>query len=220
MAAGESPLRTALGSEAFTGELNAGVEEVLDAALAQFEEIGIRRSTVEDIARRAGIDRVTVYRRIGSKDDVIQAVLAREARRLIAEVNLATAPLPTFEERLATAFATAVLSLRHNALFDRMLLLDGDTVLPRITTQAGPLLALGIAAAVGLLHQAEADGLLDPVADPQGVSELLIRLVQSFVLTREGAGTLQSPDDLEAFARLHLAPIVTRAGGAARSVEG
>ena len=86
----------------------AGVEEVLDAALAQFEDIGIRRSTIEDIARRAGIDRVTVYRRVGSKVDVIQAVIAREVQRLIANVTAAGASPPTFEERIAVAFTTAI----------------------------------------------------------------------------------------------------------------
>ena len=205
----EPALGGALGTEASSDAANPAVETVLDAALAQFEEIGIRRSTIEDIARRAGIDRVTVYRRVGSKDDVIQAVLAREARGLIDQVNRATAPLPTLEQRIATAFATAVLRLRQNALFNRTLALDADTVLPRITIQAGPLLALGIAAAVGLLHKAQDDGLLDRDSDVQGTAEILVRLVQSLVLTPGGAVKLHTPAELEAFARTHLCPIVT-----------
>jgi len=209
MASGDVPLTGVLDTEASTGEVNLGVESVLDAALAQFEDIGIRRSTIEDIARRAGIDRVTIYRRVGSKDDVIQAVLAREARRLIDRVNAATRSLPTLEERVATSFATTVLNLRQNVLFSRMLALDGETVLPRVTTQASPLLAMGIGAAVGLLRRAQADGLLDPVADPQGVAEILVRLVHSFVLTPGGAVKLQTDAELKAFARAHLIPIVT-----------
>lgn len=190
------------------------VEAVLDAALAQFEEIGIRRSTIEDVARRAGIDRVTVYRRVGSKDDLIQAVLAREAGRLIEQVNHATDGLPTLEERIATAFTTAILHLRQNALYNRMLALDADTVLPRITTQAGQLLGIGIAAAVELLRQAQDDGLLDGGSDTQGAAEILVRLVQSLVLTPVGAVRLQSAEELQAFARAHLCPIVVRAGEA------
>jgi AcrR family transcriptional regulator len=208
MASGNPLLPTALSGGTPAGEINPGIEEVLDAALAQFEQIGIRRSTIEDIARRAGIDRVTVYRRVGSKDDVIQAVLVREAQRIIGEVNAATALLPTLEQRMATSFAMAVLQLRENALFNRMLALDGDTVLPRITTQASPLLAIGIAASVGLLRQAQADGLVGTLADPQAVSEILVRLIQSFVLTPSGAVKLQTRSELEAFCVTHLAPIV------------
>ena len=39
-----------------TAEGNA--ERILDAALKQFELVGIRRSTVEDITRRSGLARV------------------------------------------------------------------------------------------------------------------------------------------------------------------
>jgi AcrR family transcriptional regulator len=208
----DPPLSSALGNIAPTDEINPGVEEVLDAALAQFEDIGIRRSTIEDIARRAGIDRVTVYRRIGSKDDLIQAVLAREALRLVNRINTATAPLATLDERIATAFATAIVHLRENALFNRMLALDGDTMLPRVTTQASPLLVIGINAAAQLLKEAQDDGLLPPIDDPKGVSEILVRLVQSFVLTPDGAVKLGTYGALEDFARSHLTPIVTRSG--------
>jgi len=206
------PLASALAGESSPEEVNPGVAEVLDAALAQFEEIGIRRSTIEDIARRAGIDRVTVYRRVGSKDDVIQAVIAREAQRLIAHVSAATTPLPTLEQRITTAFAATVLHIRRNALFNRMVALDGDTFLPRITTQASPLLAMGIAAAVGLLEQAQRDGLLELVSDPEEISEILIRLVHSFALTPEGAVKLQDRAALEAFASRHLTPLVMGQG--------
>jgi AcrR family transcriptional regulator len=219
MAPRDSPRSTALGTAAAEDEVNPGVEEVLDAALAQFEDIGIRRSTIEDIARRAGIDRVTVYRRIGSKDDLIQAVLAREARRLINRIDAATAPLATLDERIATAFATAIVHLRENALFNRMLALDGDTMLPRVTTQASPLLAIGIAAAAHLLQEAQDDGLLQPIDDPQGVSEILVRLVQSFVLTANGAVKLQTYAALADFARTHLTPIVIRSGQPPRIVD-
>ncbi|HEY4896364.1 MAG TPA: helix-turn-helix domain-containing protein [Solirubrobacteraceae bacterium] len=212
MAPQDPPLRTALGADAPAGEINPGVEEVLDAALAQFEDIGVRRSTIEDIARRARIDRVTVYRRIGSKDDLIQAVLAREARRLIDRIDAATAPLATLDERIATAFATAIVHLRENALFNRMLALDSDTMLPRVTTQAGSLLAIGIAAAAHLLQRAQDDSLLEPIDDPQGVAEVLVRLIQSFVLTPNGALKLQTSAQLETFARAHLTAIVTRGG--------
>jgi AcrR family transcriptional regulator len=208
MALEPPPLASALAGDVSPDASNPAVAEVLDAALAQFEEIGIRRSTIEDIARRAGIDRVTVYRRVGSKDDVIQAVIAREARRLIDHVSAATVPLPTLEQRITTAFAATVLHIRRNALFNRMVALDGDTFLPSITTQASPLLAMGIAAAVGLLEQAQADGLLDPVSDPEGISEILIRLVHSFVLTPDGAVKLQDRAALEDFASTHLTPLV------------
>jgi AcrR family transcriptional regulator len=210
MAPLQQPLIDALATSTLAEDVDPGVEQVLDAALAQFEDLGIRRSTIEDIARRAGIDRVTVYRRVGSKDDVIQAVITREARKLIDHVTSTTAPLETLEDRIATGFATAIVQVRTNALFNRMLALEGDTVLPRLTTHAAPLLTIGIAAAVMLLEQAQTDRLLDPIADPHAVAEILVRLVLSFILTPQGTVKLQNTAELEAFARAHVAPIATR----------
>lgn len=210
MAPRELPSSNALHAGTPASAANAAVEEVLDAALAQFEDVGIRRSTIEDVARRAGIDRVTVYRRIGSKDDLIQAVLAREAGRLVERVEAATATLETLDDRVATAFAAAVVHLRENALFNRMLALDSDTMLPRVTTQASSLLAIGIAAGTRLLGEAESDGLASGIEDPQGVAEIVIRLIQSFVLTPAGAVRLRTSAELEAFARRHLTPMITR----------
>lgn len=130
MSSDVQPLIDALSAEASTGEANPGVEQVLDAALAQFEDLGIRRSTIEDIARRAGIDRVTVYRRVGSKDDLIQAVIAREVHRLIDEVVAACSTLPSFEQRIAVGFTTAIQHVRGNTLYNRLLALEADTALP------------------------------------------------------------------------------------------
>lgn len=204
------PLIAALSAGAPPSEASPGVEQVLDAALAQFEDLGVRRSTIEDIARRAGIDRVTVYRRVGSKDDVTQTVIAREVHRLISEVIAAGASLPTFEERIAVGFTTAIQHVRQNTLYNRLLALEADTVLPHLTTQATPLLAVAAAAIAGLIHQAQQDDILGHVDDPQAVAEILARVVHSFVLTPLGTLALQTDAELHAFARSHLAPIVTR----------
>jgi AcrR family transcriptional regulator len=210
MARTQQPLITSLGTDMPAADVDPGVEQVLDAARAQFEDLGMRRSTIEDIARRAGIDRVTVYRRVGSKDDVIQAVLTREARGLIEHVTSTTVGLSTLEDRIAVGFATTILQVRKNALFNRMLALEGDSVLPQITTQATPLLTIGIAASVTLLRQAQVDGLLEPIADPQAISEILVRLIQSFILTPHGAVELRTAGELEAFARTYLTPMIAR----------
>jgi AcrR family transcriptional regulator len=193
-------------------EADPAIEQVLDAALAQFEDLGIRRSTVEDVARRAGIDRVTVYRRVGSKDDLVQAVIAREARRLIDHVTTAVADLPTLDERIATTFATAIEWVRTNALYQRVLGLEGDTLLPRLTTHAGPLLATGTEAAVALIEQAHRDGLIDSTAGAQATAETLVRVLHSFVLTPEAVLSLRTAEDHRAFARAQLAPLVRQSG--------
>lgn len=66
-------------------------EQIAQGALEQFSEVGIRRSSVEDVARRAGIARVTVYRRVGGKEDLVRLVIEREASRAMDELDGALA---------------------------------------------------------------------------------------------------------------------------------
>ena len=68
-----------------------GEDELLDrvtaAALDQFAEFGIRRSTIDDVARRAGVSRISVFRRVASKQGLVEIVIAREIRRGMTELD-------------------------------------------------------------------------------------------------------------------------------------
>lgn len=64
---------------------------ILDAADLAFRELGFARASVEDIARRAGLTRKTVYNLFNSKEDI--------ALRLIARVE--AEPEPLYRARMA-----------------------------------------------------------------------------------------------------------------------
>uniref|UniRef100_UPI00245473F4 TetR/AcrR family transcriptional regulator n=1 Tax=Nocardia cyriacigeorgica TaxID=135487 RepID=UPI00245473F4 len=81
---------------------------ILDAALDQFGQLGIKKTTIEDIARKAGVDRVTVYRRIGSRDDVVRAVALREVNAVLTELDDVAARNDTLADLVADIFVTVV----------------------------------------------------------------------------------------------------------------
>ena len=56
-------------------------ERIAQAALEQFSETGIRRSSVEDVGRRAGLSRVTVYRQVGTKEDLVRKLFCHAVKR-------------------------------------------------------------------------------------------------------------------------------------------
>ncbi len=197
-------------SEMGNDESSPEVEKILDAALLLFADIGIQRATIGDVASRAGVNRVTVYRRIGSKDDVIEAVVAREATRLFTEITEAARKGKTFDDRVAASFATTVTSLRNNPILNRMLSLETETILLRLTTQAGPLMTAAVAASMHIFDEAVEDGLIESTDDLAPRAEVLVRVVHSIVLTPQILVPLSSYDDLVAFAHQHLVPIITR----------
>jgi len=55
----------------------------LDAAVRCVERFGWARTSVRDIAAEAGVERTTVYRRVGSMDQVFRLLVAREAHLLL-----------------------------------------------------------------------------------------------------------------------------------------
>jgi AcrR family transcriptional regulator len=159
---------------------------VLDAALAEFTEFGLRRVSADDVARRAGISRATLYRRFpGGMSQLIQQVMARDMRRFLGEVDAAVAGLPSLEEQLVEGILVALRTARADPLLARLSVTEPDTLLPYLTTEAGPL----IAAAAGYLaeryRRAQADGLApagDPPVAPAAVAEIMVRLAISFYL--------------------------------------
>jgi AcrR family transcriptional regulator len=70
----------------------AVLDEIVRAAAAAFGEVGYRTATLETIAERAGLSKVTLYRYVGSKEELLSLVVERiidefqgGLRRLIAE---------------------------------------------------------------------------------------------------------------------------------------
>jgi len=60
---------------------DATLDPYLDAAAACFARHGISRSAVADIAKEMGVSRTTVYRQVGSIDNVVRLLAARELHR-------------------------------------------------------------------------------------------------------------------------------------------
>lgn len=60
---------------------------ILDATLQRILQVGVRRSSLDDIARRSGVNRVTIYRRFENKDALVEAALSREIDRVLAEAT-------------------------------------------------------------------------------------------------------------------------------------
>lgn len=186
-------------------------QQILDAAEQVFSEIGVRRATVGDVARKAGVDRVTIYRRIGAKDDLVNAVIAREAALVFEKIEAAARQGRTFEDRMALSFAATIEIVRDHAMLNRMLDLESETLLPQLTIQGRPLIVGAVGVVMHVFDQAVQDGLLASADHLLPIAELLVRVVHSFMLTPAGVLELESHDQLVQFAREHMLPLVPHA---------
>lgn len=189
-------------------------EQLLDAASAQFESVGISRSTMNDITRRAGLARMTLYRRFANKQELVEATLLREAAWFLTDLQREIDAHDTVEEKLTEGFAFTVETLRDHDLLNRLLETEPEETVPHFTVQGAPLFT---AAAYFL-----ADEISRSMPDSRShaellvVSELTVRLVVSFVLTPSTNIDLDDPVVARAFARNHLGPLI---GGPGTSTD-
>jgi AcrR family transcriptional regulator len=182
-------------------------ERVLDAALRQAEDFGVRRFTIDDVARRCGLSRVTIYRHFPKKDALLDAILLREMRRFLTKADAVIAAQPTPEARLVEGLLFCLDFLRGHRLLNRLLRTEPEFILPHLTTRAAGPIAEARAWIGGHVRAEIAAGRLSaPDADVDYFAELVIRGVISFVLTPETVIPLDDPDARRRLADLYLAP--------------
>jgi AcrR family transcriptional regulator len=90
---------------------------ILDAALTCLGRVGLAKTTLDDVAREAGCARATVYRCFPNKQQLLSALVAREADALRDALVTATALSETLGDAITGVITTAVAALRdHPAL--------------------------------------------------------------------------------------------------------
>uniref|UniRef100_UPI000B128119 TetR/AcrR family transcriptional regulator n=1 Tax=Mycobacterium sp. UM_11 TaxID=1638773 RepID=UPI000B128119 len=75
-------------------------DQILDAANECFAQLGIQRTSVQDVARMAKVSRGTIYRYFVDRDVLIQAAIEHGAQGFYREVAAAMAKKSTLAEQL------------------------------------------------------------------------------------------------------------------------
>lgn len=157
-------------------------DPVLDALHAQVLEVGLRRTTLADVARRAGVSRMTVYRQYGDLPTVVGALLTRELTDLMAEVEQSLGELPTARDRLVEASVHLVERLQGHALYRRILDLDPELLLPFVVDRFGSTQRAARALAMAQVQAGQADGSVRP-GEPALLATAVLLTCQSFVFS-------------------------------------
>jgi len=197
-----------LTAETLPGKANATADQVLDAALALFIEFGLRRTTMDDVARQAGIGRATLYRRFGDKDQLVQAVILRECQQQLALIEQHLKGIESAVDALLEAFVLAVTRAQSHPLLTRLLRSEPDTILPYLTTELPEVTTFSRLYLAGQISKLQKGGLLSAKPAEQ-MAELLLRLVQSLVLSPAGIIDPADENSVRGFANLFLRPLLT-----------
>ncbi|WP_039801523.1 TetR/AcrR family transcriptional regulator [Nocardia araoensis] len=205
--------KSTVSSENVAGSL---VTRILDAALVLFEQVGVKKTTVEEVARKAGVDRVTVYRNVGGRDDLVQAVISREVAAVLAEITEIVDRHDELGDLVADIFVTVLTRWRTNPLVERMLALEPARVVLKLTVDGAGPFAMSVHATATALQRAVERGILPPTTDLTTRAEIVCRIVHSLILAPHGLTELGTDEQLDAFARKYLVPVVTGSNAAPR----
>jgi AcrR family transcriptional regulator len=169
--------------------MDATETRILDAAL---EAVAAGASTMDDIAARAGVGRVTLFRRFGSKDALLARLYAREVERFLAQVDAALSEFDDPADRIAEAFVACV---REGARHPLLATVPRGTVLEVLTSGDPSPLEVGRRFVADRLEPSQ-----------EAAADLLVRLALTYVLI---PSPLADEAAARAFARAYLAPIAT-----------
>ncbi|KJE23946.1 transcriptional regulator, TetR family [Frankia torreyi] len=189
----------------------SGEDAVLDAAKASLLAVGVRRTTLTEVARRAGVSRMTLYRRWPDLRSLVGDVMTREWTRVVT-----AATRPTASDRsggdlddLVDHVIATVEAFRTNPIYLRIIETDPELLLPYLTERRGATQQMIIDLLAGQLDAAARNGTVRPV-DPAALAVMVLLVVQSFVLS---AGALAGPvsaatlaTELRRLLRGYLAP--------------
>lgn len=88
--------------------MDADDSSFLDTATSVVARYGMKRTTMDDLARAVGVSRQTLYDRFGDKDGVMAAVIHHMAKRLCRELRAAFVERSDLAEKLDAYFEIAV----------------------------------------------------------------------------------------------------------------
>lgn len=134
---------------------------VLDAALDCVLAYGMRRTTLTDVARKAGVSRMTIYRRWPDVRSLVADLMTREWVRVVAELDTSDPVRATVD---------GVRALREHPLWRKIVEVDPELLLPYLLQRTGA------------THEAILAVLEPAVGDPAKARAMLL-VAQSFLLS-------------------------------------
>ena len=181
---------------------------ILDAGRASVLDFGVRRTTLTDVARRAGVSRMTVYRRYPDVDSVQRDLMTRELVALMDDVA-GGVDAPDRRGLVVARLIAVVRALREQPLLRKVVDAEPELLLPYLLGRMGSTQRLARANIARDVAEGQADGSIR-AGDPRVIAHALLLTAQSFVLSGDIAEDIAPGalfDELERLVDAALRPL-------------
>jgi AcrR family transcriptional regulator len=181
---------------------NSADDVLLDAARDRVLAVGLRRTTLTDVARRAGVSRMTMYRRWPDMATLMADLMTREWSTLMV-TGAAEATGATARERIVDGMVRGVRSLRGHPMFRRVVELDPEVLLPYLVDRRGTVQDAILAQSIAAITAGRADGSLRDT-DAELLARTALLTVHGFVISATTMTDAVTQDALDDELRLLL----------------
>jgi AcrR family transcriptional regulator len=157
-------------------------DNIADAVRGSVLAVGVRRTTLTDVARRAGVSRMTLYRMVPDVETLLLDLMTRDLGGLLSEIESGVARKRTARARLVALTVEAARRLPAEPLFQRVLDVDPELLLPYLTDRIGSTQRL----ALGRVRRAIAEGHADRSirrGDPDVMAMSLLMTVLPWIVS-------------------------------------
>lgn len=158
-------------------------DRYLDAARECILATGWKRTTLTDVARRAGVSRMTIYRTWPDMQTLLADLMTREWGGVVAEVAAAGAGGSVLE-RLSAGVSRTVAALRSNDLLRKIVEVDPEMLLPYLLQRRGRSQDNILDLLVPLVEEGQADGSVRS-GDPVLLARSMLLAGHGFTLSAE-----------------------------------
>lgn len=163
---------------------------VLDAARACVLAVGVRRTTLSDVARRAGVSRMSLYRRWAGVDALVGDVLTRELLG-VTGAGPDGDGLGGDRAAIVARIVEVCETLRGHGLVRKIVDVDPELLLPYVLRRRGRSTDVIVDRLTAALAAAQAGGSIRP-GDAGLLARFVLLTAQSYVLSA-GAVAADAP---------------------------
>lgn len=191
-------------SEAGDRDRPANAARILEAADECFARYGLNKTSMEDIAREAGMSRRSVYRHFPDKAALFGEVAAARTRTFLDEIVRRTAEVEGLSAQIEEVARLTNRFIREDPISAAMAREDPDSLARTVSTGARPLLAMAMDAIIPLIETARDVGEVRADLDVRRAAEWIARMIFSLSATPSVTFDIGDPDQTAAFIREFL----------------
>jgi len=181
-------------------------DRILDTAEAIYTQPDGLGTTMEEIARAAGLGRATLYRHFSNRDELLLAVIEREANLIAAKVDRKIRHIESPGEHIIEGMVQAMREMKKSNLISNLLKAETGSVVNRLMFASDRMVNIGLEIVLPVIQRAHETGELKTDMDFELLVEWIMRMLVSLLTVP--SKQLKTEGDIRSMLQKTMLPVL------------